>query len=235
MLSDLIHGRASIRVDPNKKGREFKYILCSFESLFDIDIGCVAYILISFKDSKYIKPEAYNYTPLFVQYQLVHRDSINPLSIIFKDEYKDQIDNLYNELLDNKKDDIIKLSYQTYLAVLVDQLKIMGGYTIEVECESDIEKEKVSKLGLTPVDYQENLDKYFTLILKSPKDLKDRLLFTGKTVYLWNTSINYFDMKKGVENEILTDEIIALMGQKNVIKMIDPYQYTEELDDNKEE
>jgi hypothetical protein len=234
MLSDLIH-EASIQVDPTRKGREFKNILCSFESLFDIDIGCVAYILISLKDSKYIKPEAYNYTPLFVQYKLVHRDTLNPLSIIFKDEYKDQIDNLYNELLEKKREDIIKLSYQTYLAVLVDQLRIMGGYTIEVECDSEYEKEKVSELGLSPVDYQENLDEYFTLILRSPKDLKDRIQFTGKTVYLWNTSINYFDMKKGVENEILTDEIIALMGQKNVIKMIDPYQYTEELDDNKED
>ena len=233
MLSDLIHG-SSIKVDPTRKGREFKYILCSFESLFDIDIGCIGYILLNFKDNKYIKPEAYNYTPLFVQYKLVHRDVLNPLSVIFKDEYNDQIDNLYNEILENKYDDVVKLSYQTYLSVLIDQLKIMGGYTIEVECESDTEKDKVSKIGLTSVDYQENLDKYFTLVLKSPKDLKDRLLFTGKTVYLWNTSINYFDMKKGVENEILTDEIIALMGQKNVIKMIDPYQYTEELD-NKED
>lgn len=234
MLSDLIHSKF-IKVDPNKKGREFKYILCSFESLFDMDIGCIGYILINFKDSKYIKPEAYKYTPFFIQYKLVHRDILNPLFIVFKDEYKDQIDNLYNELLESKRDVIVKLAYQTYLAVLIDQLKIMGGYTIEVECNSDIEKEKVTELGLTPVDYQKNLDKYFTLILKSPKDLKDRIQFTGKTVYLWNTSINYFDMKKGVENEILTDKIIALMGQKNVIKMIDPYQYTEELDDNKED
>lgn len=234
MLSDLIHSNF-IKVDPNKKGREFKYILCSFESLFDMDIGCIGYILINFKDNKYIKPEAYKYTPFFIQYKLVHRDILNPLTVIFKDEYKDQIDNLYNELSESKRDDIAKLAYQTYLAVLINQLKIMGGYTIEVECNSDIEKEKVTELGLTPVEYQKKLDKYFTLILKSPKDLKDRMRFTGKTVYLWNTSINYFDMKKGVENEILTDEIIALMGQKNVIKMIDPYQYTEELDDNKED
>ena len=38
-------------------------------------------------------------------------------------------------------------------------------------------------------------------------------------------------MKKGVENELLVDEIIALMGMKNIIKLIDPYQFTEELED----
>jgi hypothetical protein len=155
---------------------------------------------------------------------------LNPLGIIFKDEYKDQIDNLYNELLENKREEIIDLSYQTYLAVLVKQLRIMAGYSIEVECNSDLEKKLINQLGLTPVDYQEDLEKYFTLIIKSPEDIKDRMIFTGKTVYLWNTSINYLNMKKGVENEVLTDDIILIMGQKNVVKMIDPYQYTEDLD-----
>lgn len=230
MLSDFIHGM-KVPVDPNKKGREFKYILCSFGSLFDIDIGCISYLLrTTNKDNKYIKPEAFNYTPLFIQYKLVHRDTLNPLVVIFKDEYKDQIDNLYNELLENKREEIINLSYQTYLAVLVKQLRIMAGYSIEVECSSDLEKKLITQLGLTPVDYQEDLEKYFTLIIKSPEDIKDRMIFTGKTVYLWNTSINYLNMKKGVENEVLTDDIILIMGQKNVVKMIDPYQYTEDLD-----
>jgi hypothetical protein len=106
----------------------------------------------------------------------------------------------------------------------------MAGYSIEVECNSDLEKKLINQLGLTPVDYQEDLEKYFTLIIKSPEDIKDRMIFTGKTVYLWNTSINYLNMKKGVENEVLTDDIILIMGQKNVVKMIDPYQYTEDLD-----
>ena len=38
-------------------------------------------------------------------------------------------------------------------------------------------------------------------------------------------------MKKGVEDEMLNDDIIALMGMKNIVKMIDPYQFTEELEE----
>ena len=229
MLSSLMP--KGLKINPNKKGREFNSIFCSYESLFDIDFGCILYILSKYQTSKYIKPEVINYTPFFLQFQLVHRTNINPLSILFKDEYIDQIDNLYNELLTDKIDEVSRLAFPTYLITLINTMKDMTGYSLSVECNSDIRKEKVENFKLFPIEYQENLDDYFTLILKTPSDLKSRIGFSGKTIYLWNTTVNYYQMKKGVENEMLNDDIIALMGMKNVITMSDPYQFTEELVD----
>ena len=229
MLSRFIDSK--IRVDLSRKGRTFNKIFCSYESLFDLDSGCIGYILSNYSDSKFIDKAALKYTPFFLQYKLVHRENPNPLSIIFKNEYQDQIDNLYLDLLQTRIDDISKLAFPTYLIALIKELKSISGYIIEVECNSKVRKDRVSKLNLTCIDTQKSLDDYFSLVLRSPSELKDRGNISGKTIYFWNTTINYYQMKKGVENELLVDEIIALMGMKNIIKLIDPYQFTEELED----
>ena len=219
-----------VKIDINKKGREFNNILCSFDSLFDTDIGCILYILLEYKNNKFIKPEAYYYTDFFIQYQLIHRDYKNPLQVIFKDDYKDQIDNLYAELLDTKMDIITKLSPNTFLATLIKELRTMSGYSIVVEYKNAGQKEKIEDFGLELIEYQTNLDKYFSLILKSPLDIKDRSVISGKTIYFWNASINFADMKTNTKDEIFVDEIIALMAIGNSVRLIDPYQFVNELD-----
>ena len=219
-----------VKIDINKKGREFNNILCSFDSLFDIDIGCILYILLQYKNTKYIKQEAYNYTDFFIQYQLIHRNYPNPLQIIFKDEYKDQIDNLYSELLNTKLDIITRLAPNTYLTILLKELKAMSGYSIFVEYKNQEQKDRIESFGLEPIDYQTNLDKYFSLILKSPLDIKNRMVISGKTIYFWNASINFANMKTNTEDEIFVDEIIALMSIGNTVKLIDPYRFMNELD-----
>ena len=106
----------------------------------------------------------------------------------------------------------------------------MSGYSIVVEYKNAGQKEKIEDFGLEPIEYQTNLDKYFSLILKSPLDIKDRSVISGKTIYFWNASINFADMKTNTKDEIFVDEIIALMAIGNSVRLIDPYQFVNELD-----
>ena len=90
-----------------------KISLVQFNSIVDLDKYMIYYVLNKYPRSKYIKDEAYGYTDYYVDILLMQRREKNPLSIIFKNDYKDQIDNLYSELLLKKKDmlkDVIFLS-----------------------------------------------------------------------------------------------------------------------------
>ena len=151
----------------------------------------------------------------------MQRREKNPLSIIFKNDYKDQIDNLYSELLLKKKD---MLKDVIFLTSICDPFRVMSDYEAYINCKDDDEIEICNRIfdkctNISLIENEVSLIKYFNIILK---DIDDILLFeepyTGKSIYIWNYPMNYenYDM-----NNNLSLLAISLM-QSNSIKLITP-------------
>ena len=198
-----------------------KISLVQFNSIVDLDKYMIYYVLNKYPRSKYIKDEAYGYTDYYVDILLMQRREKNPLSIIFKNDYKDQIDNLYSELLLKKKD---MLKDVIFLTSICDPFRVMNDYEAYINCKDDDEIEICNRIfdkctNISLIENEVSLIKYFNIILK---DIDDILLFeepyTGKSIYIWNYSINYenYDM-----NNNLSLLAISLM-QSNSIKLITP-------------
>ena len=73
-----------------------------FESVFDLDLTMIELIQEKFKGSKFFN-SVMNEDPMTVRLLLRSRQEHNPLSIIINDEYKDSIDDLYEEILTKYK------------------------------------------------------------------------------------------------------------------------------------
>jgi hypothetical protein len=214
-----------------------KISLVQFNSIVDIDKYMVYYILNHYPRSKYIKEEAYNYTTYFIDLLLLQRKEENPLSIIFKDDYKDQIDNLYNEILLKKKD---MLNHIIFMSSICDPFRVMQDYEAYINCKDDYEIEICNHIfnqckNVSLVLNETSLNKYFNIILK---DIKDILLFEepyqGKSIYIWNYSLNYEDNDM---NNSLSLLAISLM-QSNSIKLITPiadFKIPNKIDENEGE
>ena len=198
-----------------------KISLVQFNSIVDLDKYMIYYVLNKYPRSKYIKDEAYGYTDYYVDILLMQRREKNPLSIIFKNDYKDQIDNLYSELLLKKKD---MLKDVIFLTSICDPFRVMSDYEAYINCKDDDEIEICNRIfdkctNISLIENEVSLIKYFNIILK---DIDDILLFeepyTGKSIYIWNYPMNYenYDMNNNLS--LLT---ISLM-QSNSIKLITP-------------
>ena len=198
-----------------------KISLVQFNSIVDLDKYMIYYVLNKYPRSKYIKDEAYGYTDYYVDILLMQRREKNPLSIIFKNDYKDQIDNLYSELLLKKKD---MLKDVIFLTSICDPFRVMNDYEAYINCKDDDEIEICNRIfdkctNISLIENEVSLIKYFNIILK---DIDDILLFkepyTGKSIYIWNYSINYENYDTNNNLSLLA---ISLM-QSNSIKLITP-------------
>ena len=180
-----------------------KISLVQFNSIVDLDKYIIYYILNKYPRSKYIKDEAYGYTDYYVDILLMQRREKNPLSIIFKNDYKDQIDNLYSELLLKKKD---MLKDVIFLTSICDPFRVMNDYEAYINCKDDDEIEICNRIfdkctNISLIENEVSLIKYFNIILK---DIDDILLFeepyTGKSIYIWNYPMNYenYDMNNNL-------------------------------------
>ena len=211
-----------------KKIKEFNKILCTFDSLYDYDSAVIKFVLLNYKNSFFIKEESYKYTNFYIHYLLANRKEQNPLSIIIKNEYKDQIDNLEEEIYKDHNDKIMTLIKPSNVFDILQLLKKESNYSITVECKTEIESKVLNSNkefnGGTVIGRKEDTDPYFTFIFRDYTNLFGRNAFKGKTIYFWDISKNYDVFEN--DQKLFNTNIISLMGI-NIVKMISPYAYLE--------
>ena len=205
----------------------FRFILCSFHALFDMEDALLKYLLKNSNHSSFIKPEAYKYSPFYRHYLLCYRTNPNPLSVIFKNEYIDQIDNLMVEILKKHYEEIIDLSTNTEIIRVLHLLKETSGLSIEVLCRNEYQIDKTRKTiqeFSTVLDTNiKDINKYFCFIYRDFEDII-KSEYKGKTIYFLDISKNYvgWNFSFDEHNKILNENIVALMGL-NVVKLMSPY------------
>ena len=201
-----------------------KRYLFDFESLVDIKIGCVRYILNSKKlNTSYIKPYMLEPTLTLLKQLSVGSVERNPVKWILKDEYSDSADDIYKELLMDHYDSVLNNAISTDIFKLVRYTKKAKDFGIETVINCFSEKQKVmlksvltDKTDIVYVDNVNDLSSYNCLYLSDIEKLSMYIHIYGRIVYIHNT-INIYDADGSLKNDVLK------YNGKVVIKTVDPY------------
>ena len=201
-----------------------KRYLFDFESLVDIKIGCVRYILNSKKlNTSYIKPYMLEPTLTLLKQLSVGSIERNPVKWILKDEYGDSADDIYKELLMDHYDSVLNNAISTDIFKLVRYTKKAKDFGIETVINCFSEKQKVmlksvltDKTDIVYVDNVNDLSSYNCLYLSDIERLSMYIHIYGRIVYIHNT-INIYDADGSLKNDI------RKYNGKVVIKTVDPY------------
>ena len=201
-----------------------KRYLFDFDSLVDIKIGCVRYILNSKKlNTSYIKPYMLEPTLTLLKQLSVGSVERNPVKWILKDEYSDSADDIYKELLMDHYDSVLNNAISTDIFKLVRYTKKAGDFGIETVINCFNEKQKVmlksvltDKTDIVYVDNVNDLSSYNCLYLSDIERLSMYTHIYGRIIYIHNT-INIYDDDGSLKNGVLK------YNGKVVIKTVDPY------------
>ena len=85
------------------------YNLFEFETIVDVDLSIVMYIINNMSKSNYIDIDLLKNTTTIngLKNTLLFRENTNPLSVIIKKDYEDSINDIYNEIMEYHKKEII--------------------------------------------------------------------------------------------------------------------------------
>lgn len=201
-----------------------KRYLFDFDSLVDIKIGCVRYILNSKKlNTSYIKPYMLEPTLTLLKQLSVGSVERNPVKWVLKDEYSDSADDIYKELLMDHYDSVLNNAISTDIFKLVRYTKKAKDFGIETVINCFSEKQKVmlksvltDKTDIVYVDNVNDLSSYNCLYLSDIERLSMYTHIYGRIVYIHNT-INIYDADGSLKKDVLK------YNGKVVIKTVDPY------------
>ena len=201
-----------------------KRYLFDFESLVDIKVGCVRYILNSKKlNTSYIKPCMLEPTLALLKQLSIGSIERNPVKWILKDEYSDSADDLYKELMTDHYDSILNNAISTDIFKLVRYTKKASNFGVEtvINCFSEKQKEMLKtvltdKSDVVYVDSVNDLSSYNCLYISDIERLSMYLHIYGRTVYIHNT-INIYDADGNLKPDV------RKYNGKVVIKTVDPY------------
>lgn len=122
-------------------------ILFDFDSIIDIKIGFIKYLKKNFPDSKMINHLFINNDDDFLKYY--HVDIYNDMiEMCFQGLTKENTHKIYKEAIEKDYEEIISLSPQTTMAMLINRYKIAGEGAIRstVLCKNQIEKQYISNI-----------------------------------------------------------------------------------------
>ena len=198
-----------------------KDILVDFSTLVDTDLGSTVYLLQQYPNSKFFIDECKNWTVYFSKCKVLTRKDINPLTVILKDDCKDQADNLYEELLQTKWEEVLKIAPYTDIMRLLTSTYEYAGYVITVKCRNELEekfiKDKVNNWN-TLVG-KENPNSYSTFFIHDLQTRAKELLgVVAKSIYIYYHNPNFLNFKQG----ILKEDAAGILG--NNVKLIEPYK-----------
>lgn len=199
------------------------YNLFEFETLIDLDLSVVMYIINNMNNSKYIDTDLLKNTTTIngLENRLLFRENINPLSIIIKKDYEDSIDDIYNELMKSHKKEIVDNALPTDIMTFCNLgSSITGVVNNHVNCKDKIEEEYIHTFPgkiITKIN-EYDLSAYNTLYAKTIDNLFDYKNLTNKKIFILNTRYNM--MKDYL---IYKPEAMAV-STSNTMCIIDPYK-----------
>lgn len=207
-------------------------ILVDFNMLIDTDVGSCLYLLKNTTKKEYFKDNINYWSYLFIKYQVITRKDENPISVLFKEEYQESSNNIYNELKNSKWGDIIDVSPLTDItAVILAMATNNEFYEIYINCKNKYEKDKIIKEFnnvFKIVENEQDFVKYVSLYIHDLKDIFGKKLM-GKVVFLYDYALNYFD--KDMHTKAINEYAIPYYGTTE-FKFITPYKdfvlYSEE-------
>ena len=170
----------------------------------------------------------------FMKYFMVSRLDKNPLKSLMKPDYISQADSLYDEFMDTKYDEILKLSENTGIFELICRSKgVNDVMRFTVLCKDQREVDEVLKrfsrykVKVSTIIYEDlkkvDISSYGSIYIK---DIHDFFLYNkveGKNVIVGNYG---FNLEAGVNNATLL-EPSRVITMSNVIQLVDMHLINE--------
>lgn len=217
----------------NKKPIYTLHPLFDFQAICDTDIGLYRLIKKEYYDKSVFKNELFDSKDeMFIRTELLCRKNFNPLFLFCKENIMsdEELDDLYQQFLDEEYDKIIDLSPITSIMNLAaTSNSVRDIVTASILCKTDKEKEWVykytKKLNCIVSEYKQfKLDRFDSIYIK---DIYTLLLFDQSTLKDKNILISRFNFN--LENEYTKVELpIMNISQKyyknNKFMLIDPYK-----------
>lgn len=198
-----------------------KSTLIDFSVLFDTDIGCCLYL---FQKSKrdFFEPYIFDATYNYIRYMVLTRKEKNPIKFMFKREYKENADRIYNQLLEKKWEDVVKRSPITDILKLILSLKVSNIADIVINCRNEIEKNRILTYINNDLEVKINetdLTQYFVIYAHDIEDLL-KLNLKEKVVNLYGYARNYAG--KDIRTDSLS-ELCVLFANTTRFTIIPPF------------
>lgn len=206
-------------------------VLIPFDMVIDIDCGLLKYIEFNKNDPNYFRTLLLKVDDNSYKHLLVNRPTHNPISMIYREDVLtlDDINELYNQFMKQKYDDILKLSPDTDLFNLLLKANTMDNALLyTVLCKDEKQKhlfEQRKGKAHEIIVLEENLDsldtsKYGHIYVKYFEDALEFNDLKNKTIYVANYN---FNMEEIEGNIIPKPEIALEIMEDNLIKTIDVY------------
>lgn len=207
----------------SKKKKDAKNILVDFDMLYDIDIACVLYLIDTYGKSKYFDENVLISNLYYIKYLILTRTNKNPLSILFKPEYEKNIDGIYNELLTERYEEVIKYAGLTdILSVIKGTEESTNSIKVTVNCKNLTDQIQIEAFPHTrfwnTVIEPEDISQYKAIFVHDIDTITRFKDISGKAIYLYDYALNYEDFF-----EKRYHPYAVLLSKTNSIKYISPY------------
>ena len=206
-----------------KKDKDAKKLMVDFDMLYDIDMACVLYLIDNYGKSKYFNDWVYCSNMYHIKYLTLTRTEKNPLSIIFKPEYLNRIDGIYEELLTNKYEEVIKYAGLTdILSVLKGTEESTSSIKVTVNCKNLTDQLQIEAFPHTrkwnTVIELDDVSGFNAIFVHDIDSITNYKGVSGKAIYLYDYALNYEDFF-----EKKYHPFAVLLSKTNAIKYISPY------------
>lgn len=198
-------------------------ILFTSNILLDTDIGVYRLVREKYDNPKYFKLNILDVIIERYKEVIPRRDTINPLSFIIKDEYKNSIDNLYNEMMSKDYSRILELSEFTNVEDVLGLFLTRKELDIKIVCknleEKQIFKNRNKKYNIVVFENYKDIDveAYDAIYTKYYKDYSKFNKIVAKTLYFANAKYNF------TNKNIIDPEIYINLDGPNEFKAINLY------------
>ena len=195
--------------------------LLTFESVVDIDLGIINFMIDKYKKSVYFNQYIVNASSEDVKKNfLLAREDKNPISILLKDKFKASLPDMLKDIADKYLEEVLKFCQPTDILRYAKTLQEYDGVIkCVINCKNSLQEQYIKNLDstLTTVLNQDNMDGYDCLFLKYVEDVVKYKNLNGKYIFLSNYMHN-IDKADG-----LPKKIILVASDTNKIRTIDPY------------
>ena len=211
------------------------HILLDFDLFIDTDVGILKTIFRSYNDKNAFKQYLFK-DDLTLRSVLHHREVLNPLELITKDEFISESDDLYKQIIEKEEESIIECSSNNNCTKLIKSFAMTNLIYITIRCKNIHEEryikslfkgnDKVSTIVETDIS-KIDISIYDILYIKN---IRDCLLYKdlkSKNIYIPDYGFNLEKNITAKDNPLIPlMEVSITIGDVNKIYIINLYSDT---------
>ena len=194
--------------------------ILEFESVMDVDLAIVQFMVNKYAKSKYIRPNVIKASSENVlKNLLLYRENVNPLTIVLKEDYIDSADDMLKDLNKTYEKEILELAKPNDVFRYVKNMEETDGIIINtINCRNTQQKQLINTIDKdirTCVD-KFDISDYSCLFIKDICTIPFYRNLGGKYIFILNCKYN-------LDENYVPKVGIMLAGGWNKIRTIDPY------------